>query len=82
MIERDLGGAHLALLPDKSGDVEVRVSFPGWTGSAWFPGPVTDEALQEFARIETPNDLEDLFRLWSDAETWAAYQELRNREGF
>ena len=82
MLERDLGPLHLTLLPDPAGNVEVLVSFPGWSGSAFFPAPVADEALLEFSDIETPNDLEDLFRPWADEETWAAYQELRNREGF
>ena len=82
MVERDLGDLHLALLPDRSGNVEILVSFPEWSGRAYFPAPVADEAMEEFARIEMPNDLEDLFRPWSDEETWASYQDFRNREGF
>lgn len=79
---RDLGIAQLDLEPGSDGDIEIRVVFPDWKGIAHFPAPVAEEAYMEFRQIESPNDLEDLLRLWSDAETWQSFQEFRRREDF
>jgi len=81
MKTRDLEGVHLELV-DGAHEVEIRVSVDGWSGVAHFPAPVADEAYREFDKLKTPNDLENLFREWSDEETWGAWQELRNREKF
>jgi hypothetical protein len=82
MMVRDLGGAQLELVEVRGGEVEIRVYLPDWAGIAHFPAPIADQAYTEFEAIETPNDLEDLFRPWSDEETWESYQELRRQEGF
>jgi hypothetical protein len=53
-----------------------------WQGVASFPIDMVDEAMDRVSGIETPNDLEDLVRSWSDKDTWSSFQEFRNVNGF
>jgi hypothetical protein len=84
-LARRIGPATLELERQGAGVyLKVTVSENGstWRGTAAFPLVAQDEALEQFDRIETPTDLEDLLRAWAGSETWASYQEFRNRYGF
>lgn len=81
-LQRDLGPLKLSLARSPHGDVAIQVAIEGWDGVARFPSAVADEGYAIFQDIQTPNDLEDLLRPWSDEETWETYQELRNHLGF
>lgn len=81
---RDLGPAVLELVPDEEGlDLAVSYDVGGrpWLGVASFPWEMEDEAISWMERIESVNDLEDLFREWATEETWTDFQRVRNVVG-
>ena len=85
-VVKRVGPATLELIRrNGSADIDIEVVFgPGnaWRGTASFPAEMTAEAEARIAEVETPNDLEDLVRAWSNERTWASYQDFRNLNGF
>lgn len=80
-----VGPARLTLIQNGAADVDIHIRIgPSneWRGVATFPEEMTDEAMNWISMVETPNDLEDLIREFSDAKTWGSYQEFRNLNGF
>lgn len=80
-----VGPAQLTLIQNGAADVDIRIRIGPrneWRGIASFPAEMTRDAMDRIAIVETPNDLEDLIREFSDAETWESYQEFRNLNGF
>lgn len=83
---RTVGPAALELFR-RNGSVIIDIKIdlgPGnvWHGVAAFPGLLEREADALLDEVETPNDLENLVRAWSDEDTWASYQKFRNVNGF
>jgi hypothetical protein len=84
MLKR-VGPAKLTLVQSGAADIDVHIRIgPGneWRGVAAFPAEMVRDAMDWIAIVETPNDLEDLIREFSDARTWGSYQEFRNLNGF
>lgn len=84
MIKR-VGPAKLTLMRNGAADIDVHIRIgPGneWRGVAAFPAEMAGDAAARISIVETPNDLEDLIREFSDARTWGSYQEFRNLNGF
>ena len=82
---RHVGPATLELLKrDGAFYLSAKVSMNGavWEAVAVFPPEVEEEAQYQFRRIQTPTDLEDLVRAWTNEETWDSYQEFRRVYGF
>lgn len=80
-----VGPASLKLLENGSADIEIHIRIgPGneWQGVAAFPMEMVTDAMGWIELIETPNDLEDLIREFSDAKTWGSYQNFRDLNGF
>lgn len=83
-MQRDVGPLTLTLKKKgKSHYLTAVVSMNGsvWEAVATFPKGTEEEALYQFERIETPNDLEALVRAWTSADTWGSFQEFRDRYG-
>lgn len=84
MVKR-VGPAQLTLVENGEAAVVIRVRISPnneWRGVAVFPIEMIDDAALRISIVETPNDLEDLIREFSDEETWGSYQEFRNFNGF
>lgn len=82
---RRVGPANLTVVKGRDIRVKIRIQMDGqneWWGSAEFPVSMIDDALDRASRVKTPNDLEDLIREFSDAQTWGSYQDFRNLNGF
>jgi len=86
VVFKRIGPAKLTLVQrNGSADVDITVRLSPmntWQGVASFPIDMVDEAMDRVSGIETPNDLEDLVRSWSDKDTWSSFQEFRNVNGF
>lgn len=84
MVKR-VGPVRLALVSNGAAEVDILLRLSPrnvWKGVASFPIEMEEDAAARIAMVETPNDLEDLVREFSDERTWASYQEFRNRNGF
>jgi hypothetical protein len=84
-MQRQVGPATLDLTQRNGSfylNASVAMNGAVWETVAVFPGEVEEEALYQFERIQTPNDLEDLVRSWTSEETWESYQGFRRRYGF
>jgi hypothetical protein len=84
-MHKEVGSIALDLIPDAEG-LDLVVSYEvgdpePWIGVASFPWEMQDEAELWMDRIESENDLEDLFRQWAPEETWWAFQRVRNLVG-
>lgn len=80
-----VGPATLTLVRNGTADVDILIRIGPrneWRGIAAFPAEMVGDAMDRISIVETPNDLEDLIREFSDARTWGSYQEFRNRNGF
>lgn len=82
---RRIGPAHLTVVQDGGGaDIRIEIHLDRrtkWAGVATFPAFMVDEAVDRVARVHSVNDLEDLVREFSDADTWGSFQEFRNVAG-
>lgn len=84
-MQRDIGPLTLTLKKRNGAQyLTARLVMNGsvWETTAAFPEGSEEEAIYQFEKIETPGDLEALIRAWTSADTWASYQELRDRFGF
>jgi len=84
-MQRQVGPATLELT-QRNGrfylNASVKMNGEVWETVAVFPPDVEEEAHYQFERIQTPTDLEDLVRAWTDEETWESYQNFRREYGF
>jgi len=84
MVKR-VGPASLRLVQNGAADVDIQVKLGPrnvWHGVASFPLEMTEDAAVRIDMVETPNDVEDLVREFSDEGTWSSYQDFRNRNDF
>lgn len=80
-----VGPAKLTLVQNGAADVDIHIRIGPrneWRGVAVFPAEMTGDAMDRISIVQTPNDLEDLIREFSDAGAWGSYQAFRNVNGF
>jgi len=80
-----VGPAKLTLVQNGAADVDIHIRIGPrneWCGVAVFPQEMAGDAMDRISMVQTPNDLEDLIREFSDAKTWGSYQAFRNVNGF
>lgn len=85
MVFKKIGPARLTLVQNGAADIAIHIRMGPrneWQGVASFPAEMAQDAMDRIAIVESPNDLEDLVREFSSAETWRSYQEFRNLNGF
>lgn len=82
--ERRLGPLHALLVRGPEAvriDLSLEADGRSWRGAASFPLFMEDEAARRLDMLLCAQDVEDLVRAWSGAETWAELQVFRIETG-
>lgn len=82
--ERKAGPLRVFLVRDPEAvhlDLLIEADGRSWRGVASFPLFMEDEAVRRLDMLRSVQDVEDLVRAWSGAETWAAIQVFRIETG-